>query len=43
MIIQFSYFFIFIRSRIWLSGVGIADILDGAINGTVHQNIVNSK
>jgi PAB-dependent poly(A)-specific ribonuclease subunit 3 len=29
------------KSRIWLSGVGIADILDGAINGTVHQHIQN--
>lgn len=28
-------------ARIWLSGVGIADILDGAIHGTVHQHIVN--
>ncbi len=27
-------------SRIWLSGVGIADILDGAITGAVHQHIV---
>jgi len=27
--------------RIWLSGVGIADILDGSINGTVHQYIQN--
>ena len=28
-------------SRVWLSGVGIADILEGTINGTVHQHIVN--
>jgi hypothetical protein len=26
--------------RVWLSGVGIADILDGTINGTVHQHMV---
>jgi hypothetical protein len=31
----------FCFSRIWLSGVGIADILEGTINGTVHQHIVN--
>jgi len=30
------------KSRIWLSGVGIADILDGAINTTiVHQHMQN--
>ncbi|CAF0850932.1 unnamed protein product [Rotaria sordida] len=29
------------KSRLWLSGVGIADILDGTINGTVHQHILN--
>ncbi|CAF1374330.1 unnamed protein product [Rotaria magnacalcarata] len=29
------------KSRIWVSGVGIADILDGTINGTVHQHILN--
>ncbi|UJR27331.1 hypothetical protein I4U23_008624 [Adineta vaga] len=29
------------KSRIWLSGVGIADILDGIINGTVHQHMQN--
>jgi len=26
--------------RVWLSGIGIADILDGTINGTVHQHMV---
>lgn len=29
------------KSRIWLSGVGIADILEGTINGTIHQHIQN--
>ncbi|CAF0834219.1 unnamed protein product [Rotaria sp. Silwood1] len=29
------------KSRVWLSGVGIADILDGTINGIVHQHILN--
>ncbi len=28
-------------SRIWLSGIGIADILDGALNGAVHQHMQN--
>jgi len=27
------------KSRIWLSGVGISDILDGTIPGAVHQHI----
>ncbi|CAF1633020.1 unnamed protein product [Adineta ricciae] len=29
------------KARIWLSGVGIADILDGTMNGAVHQHIQN--
>jgi PAB-dependent poly(A)-specific ribonuclease subunit 3 len=29
------------KSRVWLSGIGIADILDGSINGPVHQHIQN--
>ncbi|CAM4925942.1 unnamed protein product [Rotaria socialis] len=29
------------KSRLWLSGVGIADILEGNINGTIQQHIQN--
>ena len=33
--------FSFSLYRVWLSGVGIADILDGSINGNVLQHIQN--